>query len=269
MNLYDVVRPECVVTGAQMADKSEALRRVAETARQSPVLKGMEEATLVEGLEKREALGSTGFGEGIAIPHCRLEEVSDFVVGILTVPDGVDFDALDGAPVRLIVFIVAPERETNEHVQLLAGISQVLSQPGAVAEILAEKAAEGARESFLRRARDEVARDYQNRSLFHVFVQEEDDFHEILQVFAGIGSDAAVVAEVQNMQRYLAKMPLFAGFWRDESRATSRIIMAIVDKKLTNETLRRIEQVTGKLNDRTGVLVTIQDIYFSAGMLEA
>jgi len=64
-------------------------------------------------------------------------------------------------------------------------------------------------------------------------------------------------------------MPLFAGFWRDEETAYGRIIIASVDKRLANETMRRIEQETGDLDARSGVMVTIQNLYFSAGSLKA
>jgi PTS system nitrogen regulatory IIA component len=151
---------------------------------------------------------------------------------------------------------------------MLAAISQVLSQPGAVEELLAAASVQALEESFLRRARDEVSAGYRGRSLFHVFVQDDGAFRQVLQAIVGVGSTPAAVVEAQNLHTYLGKVPLFAGLWRDEPSATSRVILAVVDKKLTNETLRRIEQVTGPLDERRDVLVTIQDIFFSAGSLE-
>jgi len=105
---------------------------------------------LLVGLQARESLGSTGVGKGIAIPHCRLKAVKDFVVGAVTVPSGVDFDALDAEKVRLIVFIIAPEVVSNKHVGLLSVISQRLLAPKALEQILEEPTPEGIYESFLR-----------------------------------------------------------------------------------------------------------------------
>jgi len=62
-------------------------------------------------------------------------------------------------------------------------------------------------------------------------------------------------------------MPLFADFWRDKPSSFSKVIMAIVDKGLSNETIRRIESVTGDLNKCMGVVVTIHDISYAAGSL--
>jgi hypothetical protein len=68
---------------------------------------------------------------------------------------------------------------------------------------------------------------------------------------------------------YLSKLPLFASFWSDEPSNFGRIIIAVVDKKLTNETLRRIESVTGDLNKSTGIMVTVQNVDYAAGSLTA
>jgi len=105
MNLIEALRRECVLAGAAPADKQAALAAIARLAKQSDRLDTVEEGRIRQALAEREALSTTGFGYGIAIPHCRLEEVSDFVVGLLSVPEGVEFDAMDGAPVKIVVFI--------------------------------------------------------------------------------------------------------------------------------------------------------------------
>jgi len=268
MKLIDVLYSECIHPCAAVQNKQEALREVARIACSSPPLAQADEATVLRGLEQREALGSTGFGKGIAIPHCRLKEATKFVVGVVTVPSGIDFQALDGAPVRLIVFIVAPERDTNEHIRLLSSISQALMTPGATDELLAEKTPEAIRESFLRYTRSDIdTTGTGKRTLFHVFVQDEAVFRDLLSTLAGIESSSVVVVDTENTGLYLAKMPLFAGFWRDEPSKFCRTLIAVVDRELTNETLRRVEQVTGPLDERDDVLVTAQDLYYSAGSL--
>jgi PTS system nitrogen regulatory IIA component len=223
---------------------------------------------ILQALEAREALGTTGFGKGIAIPHCRLKSAPDFVVGAVTVPAKVDFAALDGEQVNLIVFIIAPERETNEHIRLLSAISQTLLMPGAVEEMLAMGTSESLRESFLRHTRPELdTKREAKKGLFHVFVQDEDVFRDLIQVLAGVGADSLVVVNAEHEGAYLAKIPLFADFLRDAPGRFMKIIVAVVDKELTNETLRSIEVVTGHLQERTGVMVTVHEVAYAAGSL--
>lgn len=268
MKLADVMQRECVTVGAQFVNKAEVLQEVARLAKKSGVLENVTEQEILAGLQARESLGSTGVGKGIAIPHCRLKAASDFVVGLLTVPSGVDFDALDGQKVKLIVFIVAPEVESTQHVRLLSLISQTLLAPNAVKKILAEQTPDGVCASFLRgqdidiNDREQVA-----RSLIYVFIQSEDVFREIIQILTGIESSSLVVVGAENARAYLAKMPLFASFWSDEPSDFGRIIIAVVDKNLTNETLRRIESVAGDLGKSDGVMVTVQEVSYVAGSL--
>jgi len=268
MKLIEVLRKECVAVGESLGDKSGALRRIGQVARNSPILKDVSEAEILAGLRERESLGSTGFGEGIAIPHCRLSSVPDFVVGLITTPAGVDFKALDGRDVKLIVFIIGPEKESNDHVRLLSAISQTLLVPGAVEEILAGQSSEAVVESFLRHSRVQLeTAEPEGKSLFHVFIQQDDAFRDILSMLAGVASSSLVVLEAENAGAYLAKVPLFAGIWRDSSARFGRVIVAVVEKALTNETIRLIESITGDLGNRKDIMVTVQPIFYSAGSL--
>ena len=268
MKLINVLRKECVVTGAEFSDKAEALRSVVQTAKKNTILKNVPEEEIFAGLKERESLGSTGFGKGIAIPHCRLKSVDDFVVGIITVPDGVEFEALDKEKVKLFLFIIAPEAESNKHLKLLSAISQTLLIPGAVKEILAETSDEGVYESFLRHTRAEIDTEKQTtKCLFNVFVQDENLFHDILEKLTGIETSSLVVNNSENVEAYLGKAPLFADFWRDEPSRFSKVITMVIDKGLTNEAIRRTESVTGNLSECNGVMITSQDLSYAAGSL--
>ena len=270
MKLVDVMRKECVLAGAQLTDKESTLKIVAETACKCQVLSHVESDVILSGLKERESLGSTGFGKGIAIPHCRVEAAREFVVGIVTVPQGVEFEAIDGGKVKLIVFIVAPAKASNEHIKLLSAVSQTLLSPGAVDEVLAAPTSEAVFESFLRHSRADIPEGAgKKKNIIHVFVQDEDLFREVLGTLAGAGSDSVVVLNAENPGEYLRKMPLFAGFWTDEPGGFSKMIVAVVDRPLTNETIRRIESITGDLNKRNDVMVTVQEVAYASGSLEA
>ena len=268
MKLADVLREECIAANIRFGNKAEAILEIARFAKKSSVLENVSEQEILAGLQAREALGSTGVGKGVAIPHCRLKSVTDFVVGLITVPSGVDFDAIDAAKVKLIVFIIAPEVESNKHVRLLSIISQMLLSPKVAEKILSEQTSGGVYKACIRDQDAEIGdREGVARSLIHVFVQSEDVFRDILQVLTGVESGSLVVVGAENASVYLSKLPLFASFWTDEPSNFGRIIIAVVDKKLSNEIVRRIESVAGDLNEGTGVMVTVQDIAYSAGSL--
>jgi len=268
MKLHEALRTECIAVRAAPADKAAALHEVVRAAKQCAHLADVSEEDLLRGLEDREALGSTGFGNGIAIPHCRLEGVSQFVVGIITVPSGVDFDAMDEKPVHLIVFIVAPAEASNEHIRMLSAISQTVHGRNVVKVLLADKTREAVGESFLSYSREKLDVDGRGgKCLVHVFTQDEDLFHEVVEVFAGMDTSSVAVVTSENLRAYFSKVPLFQGLWSQDPGGFSHIIVAVVDKGLTNETVRSIETITGDLEQRSGVLVTVQDLFYSAGSL--
>jgi len=268
MDLHRLLKLECVAVDIGPANKAETLDQVARLAKRSSVLDPLSVEEVRRALSERESVGSTGFGKGIAIPHCRIDGVSEFVVGLATVADGVDFDALDGERVRLIAFIVGPALESTEHIRVLSALSRVLSEADVVSEMLAARTSEALRESFLRHIPPEREDEGDaSRSLFVVLVQDEPLFQEILQIFGGTEPRLTVVLEAENASAYLARMPLFAGLWTDHPRSFSRVIMSFVGRHMTNETVRRIEQTTGPLAEAEHVLVTVQNVFYVAGSL--
>jgi PTS system nitrogen regulatory IIA component len=84
--------------------------------------------TVYESLIAREKLGSTGFGNGIAIPHCRLKGCASPVSAVLHLERPVDFDAIDGAPVDLLFVLLVPEAATDAHLELLRQIASMLDR---------------------------------------------------------------------------------------------------------------------------------------------
>ncbi len=269
MNLQELLHTECIITGASFAGKEEVLQAVAGAAVNCPACQNVSKEDVVKGLKAREEMGSTGFGNGVAIPHCRLGNVTDFIVGVITVPGGVPFDSLDEKDVRLVVFIIGPDRESNEHIRILSLVSRILRIPGMVDETVKQTEPAAVMESFLRYSRDEVAKgERRARQICHVFIQDQDMFDDILQVFSAFETANVAVIEAKNTREYLTSMPLFAGFWSDDYLGINRIIIALIDKSLVNETLRSIESITGRLDDRTDILVTVQDVFYAAGSLE-
>ncbi len=269
MRLTKLLLPECIAQDLCFTDKDSVLRGIAKLAKKSNILKNVTEEEILHGLRQREQLGSTGFGSRIAIPHCRLAGVPDFIVGIVTAREGVDFEAMDGKEVHVFLFIVGPERETNEHLHILSAISQILHVPGIVDKLLSAKTPDALRKVFLTHAPVEAkVKGSGERRLVHLFIQSNNLFEELLNTVAGTGPVSMEVIESNSARRYLVRMPLFAGLWSDKDLGLNHAIVAVMEKAMTNELIRRIERVTGKLDNCRQVMVVVQEAYYSAGSLE-
>ena len=126
MHIADILRPGCVVAELSGASVASVL---AELARPVAAMAGLDAGTLSAGLLARERLGSTGIGEGVAVPHCKVPGLGSLTAALGRSREGVDFRALDGKPTRIFVALFAPERAGAEHLQALARVSRLLKRP--------------------------------------------------------------------------------------------------------------------------------------------
>ncbi len=269
MKLSEWLRLECVKAGSSVDDKALALCEIAALAKRSPVCRKLSEEDILEALQNRETLGSTAFGNGIAIPHCRLKGIEDFVVGLMTVPEGVDFEADDGKKVSLLVFLIAPAQQNNAHIRLLSLLSQTLQNSTVVQRMIAAETDAQLAETF----RQAAGLDIQTleptlRNLVHIVVQDEEVFKAILNAVAGLEGISLSVHDAVNARSYLTDMALYAEFSQNERPARCKVITAMVERLLSNEVIRRVEGVTGSLFQCTGVMVTVQELAYAAGELE-
>ena len=269
MKLADFLRTECILASAEIPDKAAALRAVADLAKQSPILADVSAEEILRGLEERETLGSTGFGNGIALPHCRLESVTEFVVGLITVPTTLDFDAVDGMNVSLIVFTIGPRRAPNRYLRVLSRISLALIPHGNPDVFLGHTSSVALRDSFLETVDLDIDTvETASMSGIFVIVQDEAIFGDLIHAMVPVTLGSLLVLDTEPAEAYLPKIPLFASFLGDQVRSFGKILFAFVDRGLVNEALRAIEGVTGDLSKRTGVMVAVQDYNLTAGSLE-
>ena len=87
------------------------------------------EAEIFDSLVTRERLGSTGLGNGVALPHARLRSLKQPIAALVTLRQGVDFDAIDRQPVDLLYALLVPEDSTDEHLKILAQLAGLFSNP--------------------------------------------------------------------------------------------------------------------------------------------
>jgi PTS system nitrogen regulatory IIA component len=141
MRIQDIIPPEAVVDGLRAETKEGVLRELSEAVcRRLPALSP---ARLTAILMDREGLGSTGIGEGVAIPHGKIPGIDRLVAVFGRSPSGVQFASLDGKPARLFFLILAPENSAGMHLKALARISRLLKDQRFRAGLLAAEGTEG------------------------------------------------------------------------------------------------------------------------------
>jgi PTS system nitrogen regulatory IIA component len=139
MPLLDFLAPAAVIPALRASSKKQALQELAEVA---ALLTGLEERTIYEVLLQRERLGSTGIGDGVAIPHAKLAKLDSIFGLVARLDKPIDFEALDGQPVDLMFVLLSPEEAGADHLKALARIARVVREPGMSDRIRATRDAE-------------------------------------------------------------------------------------------------------------------------------
>ncbi len=123
MPLTDLVAPNAIIPALKVNSKKQALQ---ELSARAAALTGQNERTVFEILLQREKLGSTGVGNGIAIPHGKLPKLGKLFGLFARLERPIDFEALDGQPVDLVFLLLAPEGAGADHLKALARVARLL-----------------------------------------------------------------------------------------------------------------------------------------------
>ncbi|CAO4167320.1 PTS IIA-like nitrogen regulatory protein PtsN [Methylorubrum populi] len=133
MPILEFLNPDAVVSSLRVRDKKHGLQELAAQAARR--LDGLSERDIFETLLQRERLGSTGIGDGVAIPHGKLSQLDRLFGLVARLEKPVDFDALDGQPVDVAFLLLAPESAGADHLKALAQVARLLREPGMLERI--------------------------------------------------------------------------------------------------------------------------------------
>ena len=141
MNINDMLSDDSFLMNFVGTSKKQVLDELSKLAE---IKLGINSRTLLENLTKREKLGSTAVGNGIAIPHANVADIDRPFVFVSTLVNGLDFNSSDDLPVDIIFLLIAPDNKGSEHLQALALISRLLRNKELTTKLRGCKSAESA-----------------------------------------------------------------------------------------------------------------------------
>ena len=137
MKIRDLLSKESIQLGASASSKADAIEKIVSLMAKSGKISDV--ATYHKGVLAREEESTTAVGEGVAIPHCKSDSVKAPGLAAMTLPAGVNYDAPDGEPVKVMFLIAAPNTKDNVHVDVLSKLSVLLLDENFTRELLASK----------------------------------------------------------------------------------------------------------------------------------
>ena len=140
MPLNELISPDAVISELRVNGKKQALQELSERAAE---VSGLPAREIFDSILQRERLGSTGVGDGIAIPHGKLVKCPRIFGVFARLERPIDFEALDGMPVDLVFLLVAPESAGADHLKALAMIARLLRNSALASQLRATRDALG------------------------------------------------------------------------------------------------------------------------------
>lgn len=125
MDIKDILSPDCTLCAVQGTSKKRILELISQKA--AEMVQDIDQATILSSLVCREKMGSTGIGNGIALPHGRLAGLDKVLAILVTCTPAISFDAIDNLPVDIFFAILVPEDQAQGHLQTLATIAGKLN----------------------------------------------------------------------------------------------------------------------------------------------
>lgn len=127
MLISQLVHPARIACRESCTSKKRSLEMLARLL--ADATPDLTEGEIFDSLLGRERLGSTGLGHGVALPHGRLQGISQPLGALLTLTEGIDYDAIDSQPVDVLFALLVPAESTDEHLQILAQLAERFSDP--------------------------------------------------------------------------------------------------------------------------------------------
>jgi len=140
MNLTEILKRDFILEELEARNQHEVLDELVRVFAMGGVR--FDPEAMLQVLLERERLGSTGIGDGIAIPHGKLQGLDEILLSFGRSSEGIDFDAMDGKPVHLFFLLMAPENSAGLHLKILAKISRMLKDPALRDNLLRAKSKE-------------------------------------------------------------------------------------------------------------------------------
>ena len=135
MRMSDFVVREAIVPDLAATSKEGVIREMVENLRRTGYFPGAEADEIIKAIHKRELLGSTGIGRGVAIPHAKHDSVNNLVGTVAVSRNGVAFDSIDGEPVYILCMLISPKERPSEHLRALEGVSRSLRDENFVRQL--------------------------------------------------------------------------------------------------------------------------------------
>lgn len=269
MDVIDLVNEGICKVNIAAKNKEELLLKISSLF--SGKFKNLSTDDIFNALIERERLGTTGFGEYLAIPHAKFKNIKSFAICIVTIKKGVDYNSIDKKKVKIVITILGPTARQKEYLRLLAKVSRIIRHKNILTEMRKAPSESALKEAFIKGtiSLDEDKKIKKINKLLIINLKEEKYFDDIVNLLLEKGISNAVIADSMDIESHLTESPLFSGFLNFLAKRSGmcKTIIVPVNKKEISPLIEEIEDIMGALDTHTGIQIMALDISFVSGAI--
>jgi len=139
MSLLDNLKKNNILVKPNAKNRWEIIEEMIDLAVKNKDISSDDSEAIKIALTEREKSMSTGIGNGVAIPHCSSSKVSNIIAVMALTPKGLNFDAIDNEPVKIVILLIVPKDKLTQHIKTLANVAKMMSDPVLREKILEQK----------------------------------------------------------------------------------------------------------------------------------
>lgn len=268
MNICDILDVKSIRHSLRATTKEQLVEEITELLAESGKI--ADKSALLNALVEREKLSSTGVGKEVAIPHAKCDRATGMCVALGIAKEGIDFDAIDNQPVRIVFGVTGPPDDPETHLRILSHISRLMrNEKFKIALVQAQSADEilnaiSEEEARVTGAEPEEAQPaLQQDKLVILVLYDIDYIDEVLEYFVELGVGTGIVLEGTTLMEAMSrKIPLFADFafgGRGE-RGHAKMIFGVARADMINALISGLEDIIGDLEDSDRAALFTMDI---------
>ncbi|MCK4512431.1 PTS sugar transporter subunit IIA [bacterium] len=272
MKLLEAVVIDSIDPGLRARTKAELFSEMVVLLKKNPALAEFSEATILKALDDREGTATTGVGKEVGIPHGKISGLRQICGAIGVAKRGIEYDSVDGRPVKFVVAMVAPPDQSQDYLKTLAKVARLLSDPSFIETLVTANVPRDIYDRIekMQDASAKVTATGEAQLLMFELI-DSDYFDQVVEYFTEVGATSATVLDARNVEGFLTKVPLFADFSRvfSEGQEFGHVFLLVIDKGAVPQFVDGLEEIIGDLQEEGRGIVIALDISYSRGALSA
>ena len=231
MYINDYLKPEGISIKAKGKNKKEIISNLLKHAAENNIIQNDKVDEIYSAIMTREQQTSTGIGNGIAIPHCKVNLVSHGIILAATIPTGIKYNSLDNKPVNILFLFIFPGDENKEYLQVLAKAARLFSDETIRNKLILSDTNEEFREVIAKNDIIPIQEGSDGKYLFVLALSDQKKMQTVISNLVEIGAQTSLILDSETLEKKMAyDIPMFAGLTHFKGKSPySKTFMGIMD----------------------------------------